>query len=386
MDVMLTAEGRQVKAHKSVLSAVSPYFSGVLRSNPCQHPVIIMPNDVRYDDLARIISFIYRGEVCVPAKELMSLMKVADQLLITGLSQKGNRDILSYLNGSSTEGSPSPPSVPHSLARGTPGTHSEADAVCSSQRQESTEQSNTKKRAKAADRIGSHSSGSQATPSSTETREPPSLQSGQDSDDDSDGFTSDFLDPTPVGSPSNDTPVVDVDISLIKEETFTDLFVEDPLNDLHSSSDDLLDSIRESCSKDDNPCHSSPGLGNVRKKITRDKKIKSEEFPPSAPRNTRRSTATDLSTSSSSSCNMNPMVRLEQVGPSSTATDISKGYTSLPSMEHDPYVCPYCCQAFSDLTDHFSNHHIMLPAFICSRCSRVFTDKAVFISHRAKCN
>lgn len=101
VDVTLTAQGHSVKAHKvtstiftgteiglavvgkcnsrekknelhkknlfflwytlqSVLSAMSPYFKGVLQDNPCQHPIIIMPHDVKFEELVNIINYIYK--------------------------------------------------------------------------------------------------------------------------------------------------------------------------------------------------------------------------------------------------------------------------------------------------------------------------------------
>nr|XP_045597602.1 uncharacterized protein LOC123757808 isoform X2 [Procambarus clarkii] len=86
MDVTLTAQGRSLKAHKSVLSAVSPYFRGVLRDNPCQHPIIIMPRDVRFEELFSIVNYIYKGEMTVAAEDLTSLLKTAEILQVSGLA------------------------------------------------------------------------------------------------------------------------------------------------------------------------------------------------------------------------------------------------------------------------------------------------------------
>ncbi|XP_047489964.1 zinc finger and BTB domain-containing protein 9-like isoform X2 [Penaeus chinensis] len=85
VDVTLTAQGHSVKAHKSVLSAMSPYFKGVLQDNPCQHPIIIMPHDVKFEELVNIINYIYKGEVTVGAGEVKSLLKAAEVLQVTGL-------------------------------------------------------------------------------------------------------------------------------------------------------------------------------------------------------------------------------------------------------------------------------------------------------------
>ncbi|XP_063615787.1 uncharacterized protein LOC134788968 [Penaeus indicus] len=62
-DVTLTAEGQSLKAHKAVLSAMSPYFKSVLQNNPSPHPIIIMPLDMQFEDLKGIIDYIYVGDI-----------------------------------------------------------------------------------------------------------------------------------------------------------------------------------------------------------------------------------------------------------------------------------------------------------------------------------
>ncbi|XP_037790739.1 uncharacterized protein LOC119586122 [Penaeus monodon] len=85
-DVTLTAEGHLIRAHKAVLSAMSPYFREVLQANPCQHPIIIMPLDVQYENLQGIISYIYNGQITLPSEKLTSLLKTAKALQICGLA------------------------------------------------------------------------------------------------------------------------------------------------------------------------------------------------------------------------------------------------------------------------------------------------------------
>ncbi|XP_047489192.1 protein bric-a-brac 1-like [Penaeus chinensis] len=85
-DVTLTAEGHLIRAHKAVLSAMSPYFREVLQANPCQHPIIIMPLDVQYENLQGIISYIYNGQITLPSEKLASLLKTAKALQISGLA------------------------------------------------------------------------------------------------------------------------------------------------------------------------------------------------------------------------------------------------------------------------------------------------------------
>ncbi|XP_071529156.1 uncharacterized protein [Panulirus ornatus] len=104
MDVTLTAQGRSLKAHKSVLSAVSPYFRGVLRDNPCQHPIIIMPRDVRFEELFSIVNYIYKGEMTVAAEDLTSLLKTAEILQVSGLAPSDSSATVNPHTDSSTAG------------------------------------------------------------------------------------------------------------------------------------------------------------------------------------------------------------------------------------------------------------------------------------------
>ena len=42
MDVTVSCDGEQVKAHKVILSACSDSFRNLLKKNPAQHPVIVL--------------------------------------------------------------------------------------------------------------------------------------------------------------------------------------------------------------------------------------------------------------------------------------------------------------------------------------------------------
>ena len=63
-----------------VLSACSPYFQSLLLNNPCKHPIIILPRDVRYSDLRHVIEFVYKGEIDVAQEQLDNLLQTADQV------------------------------------------------------------------------------------------------------------------------------------------------------------------------------------------------------------------------------------------------------------------------------------------------------------------
>ena len=54
-----------IKAHKIILGASSPYFEMVFSEHPCQHPVVVMPPDIKLEDLQYVLQFVYKGEVQV---------------------------------------------------------------------------------------------------------------------------------------------------------------------------------------------------------------------------------------------------------------------------------------------------------------------------------
>ncbi|KAL7300895.1 hypothetical protein TKK_0006448 [Trichogramma kaykai] len=91
VDVTLSCEGKRIRAHKMLLSACSTYFRDLFKENPCQHPVIIFRN-VKFDDLAALVDFIYQGEVNVVQEQLDSFMTTAELLAVQGLTDGTRRD------------------------------------------------------------------------------------------------------------------------------------------------------------------------------------------------------------------------------------------------------------------------------------------------------
>ena len=58
-DVTLVSEdGKQVKAHKVVLSSCSPFFNKVLLETPHQQPLIFLKG-IKHSELLAIVQFIY---------------------------------------------------------------------------------------------------------------------------------------------------------------------------------------------------------------------------------------------------------------------------------------------------------------------------------------
>jgi len=85
VDVTIACDGLNLKAHKMVLSACSPYFQSMFYNTPDKHPVVFL-KDVRYDEMKALLEFMYRGEVSVDQENLSSLLKVAEGLKIKGLA------------------------------------------------------------------------------------------------------------------------------------------------------------------------------------------------------------------------------------------------------------------------------------------------------------
>ncbi|XP_031842074.1 uncharacterized protein LOC116431161 isoform X2 [Nomia melanderi] len=85
VDVTLAAGGRSFPAHKIVLCAASPFLLDLLKSTPCQHPVVMLAG-IGADDLESLLEFVYRGEVSVEPSQLPSLLQAAHCLCIHGLT------------------------------------------------------------------------------------------------------------------------------------------------------------------------------------------------------------------------------------------------------------------------------------------------------------
>ncbi|KAK7067192.1 hypothetical protein SK128_024521 [Halocaridina rubra] len=60
-------------------------------ANPCQHPIVILPPEVRFADLEKLLRFIYQGEVNVHQENLARFLKTAEMLKIRGLAEDSER-------------------------------------------------------------------------------------------------------------------------------------------------------------------------------------------------------------------------------------------------------------------------------------------------------
>uniref|UniRef100_A0A2A4IX55 BTB domain-containing protein n=1 Tax=Heliothis virescens TaxID=7102 RepID=A0A2A4IX55_HELVI len=86
VDVTLAADGKQLLAHKVVLSACSTYFQSLFVDNPSPHPIVIL-KDVTFADLRTMVDFMYCGEVNVTEEQLPKVLDTAKLLKIKGLTE-----------------------------------------------------------------------------------------------------------------------------------------------------------------------------------------------------------------------------------------------------------------------------------------------------------
>ncbi|VEN43366.1 unnamed protein product [Callosobruchus maculatus] len=109
-DVTIACDGQRLQAHKVVLSACSPFFKELFKTNPCPHPIIFM-RDVEARHIVALVEFMYAGEVNVAQAHLPAFLKTAESLRIRGLTDtstesvperhKGKTAIPQQQNGSS---------------------------------------------------------------------------------------------------------------------------------------------------------------------------------------------------------------------------------------------------------------------------------------------
>lgn len=118
VDVTLACEGHQVHCHRLVLAACSTYFESLLGENPCKHPIIILPRDIKLWEIQALVDFMYKGEVNVSQAGLPDLLKCAETLQIRGLCGSDAALNLNHITNSSGSGGNSNSSTSSGTAAG----------------------------------------------------------------------------------------------------------------------------------------------------------------------------------------------------------------------------------------------------------------------------
>ena len=85
-DVTLVCEdNQQILCHKVILSASSPVIRNMLRSSIHSHPLLYFWG-VKARDLARLVDFIYRGQVQLYQSDLPDFLNLAELLKVKGVT------------------------------------------------------------------------------------------------------------------------------------------------------------------------------------------------------------------------------------------------------------------------------------------------------------
>ena len=86
LDVTIYCKGKQLKAHKVILSACSNTFRAILKEAQSPHPVIVLW-DVESRDVSALLDFMYNGVVNVKQENLNTFLALAERLSVRGLTQ-----------------------------------------------------------------------------------------------------------------------------------------------------------------------------------------------------------------------------------------------------------------------------------------------------------
>jgi len=84
-DVTLVVEGGELKAHRVVLAACSPFFKRILVSCSHQTPLLYLRGIPKLE-LASMLDFMYQGEVSIGQDRLAAFLAVAEDLQVKGLT------------------------------------------------------------------------------------------------------------------------------------------------------------------------------------------------------------------------------------------------------------------------------------------------------------
>ena len=85
-DVTLVCEdGQQLKSHKVIMAACSPFFKEIFNQNKHAHPLIFM-RGIKHQDLEAVMDFLYYGEANVYQENLDNFLIISQELKLKGLS------------------------------------------------------------------------------------------------------------------------------------------------------------------------------------------------------------------------------------------------------------------------------------------------------------
>lgn len=85
-DCFIFVERRSIPCHRSILSMFSPYFEVMLSESFDKHPIIMLNDDVTYQDAEDLLKLIYTGGITVDPARISHFEEVCTKLKIVGFS------------------------------------------------------------------------------------------------------------------------------------------------------------------------------------------------------------------------------------------------------------------------------------------------------------
>ena len=89
---LVCSDGRQILAHKAVLSAGSEFFNKLLKQNKHAHPLVYLHN-LPQDLVLALVAFVYVGACEVEQDAIEAFLKAADILKVKGLGQANDEQM-----------------------------------------------------------------------------------------------------------------------------------------------------------------------------------------------------------------------------------------------------------------------------------------------------
>eukprot|EP00091_Calanus_sinicus_P000337 TRINITY_DN10276_c0_g1_i1.p1 TRINITY_DN10276_c0_g1~~TRINITY_DN10276_c0_g1_i1.p1 ORF type:complete len:145 (-),score=17.20 TRINITY_DN10276_c0_g1_i1:2-436(-) len=83
---LVCSDGKQLDAHKLILSACSPLLRQMLSKSKHPHPFILMPG-MKSKELEAVLDFLYNGEVSVDQQDIAGFLSISQLLKIKGLTK-----------------------------------------------------------------------------------------------------------------------------------------------------------------------------------------------------------------------------------------------------------------------------------------------------------
>ena len=97
-DVTLACEdGKQLRAHKIILSGASSVFDKILTDYSDSNPIIYFC-DTTYEHLEYTLRFVYLGEVAINENEMKPFMETINKFRINGLYEEEHKNVAYFDN------------------------------------------------------------------------------------------------------------------------------------------------------------------------------------------------------------------------------------------------------------------------------------------------